>query len=756
METKVKIHPYQELPSADIMAMQNYAQTSFDAVVAELLFDEGAFTFMAAVQTGPFEVTVGAGRYVVAGKVYPHLAESVHNITSLAPAVDSRIVLVVVSGQEVETETETRRFLVDAATRQTQPRPVATRLARQAVIDFVAGAPALVPSRPAVPDGRLVIAELTLDAAGIVAGPTAEEANRAWSLERVVYETALLKEAQERDEAMFDTLRSDLASISERVERFRLAEEEVERLKAEVEALKVKADGAEAATQTDADDFVDDAGSDDAFAGVTAEVDEGAIRFKPASRATKLVALSIPGDPKVDKSASGLVIPAWTSIVRAANKDRDSELTIAASGDGAPSITFGVVKMSHFVHAVDEPLVFKGDPSKLKKGSVKVWNPETDLYQTIDAADAEWVRVPARKGGNIWRLKPSEPYWAVGFEEITIVGGGARVAQTFLCSQGGWFTGFDFGFTKVGPADPVWMLLCETSVGGQPRLNRVLAHTTVSAANLKTWPKWTAFDVEPVWLRAGRRYAVVLVTQGSHRVAVSNSNTIHNGRLFTWGNGRWDQETLDRDLCMRQRAAKFAKTRVVVDIDDIALGAGIRTLKAGVTGHEPAGTDLVIEARVPGGVWTPLDGSETAFLAGAPTQVSLRLVFSGTQHRMPGIRLTKSRIVAAHPPATVVHVSAVRALASGTTSQIRIVQEAAAFTGAPDHTWGAEVLTGAAYGTATTDATPTTETLPDGRTRRTWDVTLGGAVSTYRVRTTMTTANPGSTFAVEHSKSIAL
>ncbi len=98
---------------------------------------------------------------------------------------------------------------------------------------------------------------------------------------------------------------------------------------------------------------------------------------------------------------------------------------------------------------------------------------------------------------------------------------------------------------------------------------------------------------------------MVITTTGAHKVGTSNSNGASYGTMFVSSDGAYWAGDLVKDLLFRIWGCQFSSPRVAIDIEDITLAGGIREISTVLTGHQPAGTDIEIHARI-AGVWAPL------------------------------------------------------------------------------------------------------------------------------------------------------
>ena len=66
----INFHPLQELPSAELDAMQEYIQDGLTTIIKELLVRSVYYKGLTVTKTGPTELSVALGRYFRNGIAY--------------------------------------------------------------------------------------------------------------------------------------------------------------------------------------------------------------------------------------------------------------------------------------------------------------------------------------------------------------------------------------------------------------------------------------------------------------------------------------------------------------------------------------------------------------------------------------------------------------------------------------------------------------------------------------------------------------
>lgn len=730
MEAKVNFHQSQEVPASELNFMQQSTQDSLDHIVRELLFDEGRFIDLPCVKTGPLEVTVGTGFFVNAGAVYRKTATTEHNLTSLLPSSGFRKVLVLVTGQQADTAVENRKFLVNVSTRAAQPRPVSTRKVREAVIDVIAGPASSAPARPAVGAGWKVIAELTLGTAGITVDPVAESANRAINLEGAMNAIALLQAQDKKTAALINTIRSEILGLQKDVNA-KADNRRLNLLVSDMVELRQKLNISDNGSNFGFDGFANDDESDAAFAGYNARIEGGAMQMGHVTSQSKMIALLNPNDARVDKSESGLILPASTIELRLECDQYESDVSI--SSYAVSTVTGKKLQRSRsYLYYATKPGRSIAEEALKATGKIKVKNPTTGADETISLAGKAWkIEQQGAASAKAWKLTITDPYWDLEAVDITTTG--SRIAQTFLCAQAGWHKRIALYFTDAGTTGDVHLHVCQLGTDGDPDLSKIVATATLPVASIKK-RAWTNIDFDPFYLNRGARYGIVLTTGGSHVVGCALQNGLSNGTLVASTDGVTWQTDLAKDLMFRLYACKFTSTKVIVEIEDVSLAGGIRELQTILTGHTPAGTDLIVQGRI-GSTWRNLSETDETVLTTQPNLVPLRLVFVGTVDLMPGVDLTKSRVIASRPLLASTHVSTIRNLGVISTSSIVVREVSRDFVEAK-HNWVVTLLHGGSFATEVVATSVKDDVRADGLRGRTWTFTVP-AISQYRIKTVL-------------------
>jgi len=236
MEQSVIFRDRQELQADDLSNIGAFAKQSLDHIVADGIQDGKGWVDFQVLKSSTAEVTVKPGRLYNGGAVYISTSDVVFDLLSELPAINRKWVAIVAWGQEVETDTQPRDFLIDATTGATQAQAVTMQSLRKAVINTVVGVTAAQPAKPSIDSSNTVIAWLLLSP-GDVESITLVEAN---TLPNLAVEQDRIDDLQDWRDTVgprVDSLASDIARLRAEIEQMgksRLIEEvavDVARLK---------------------------------------------------------------------------------------------------------------------------------------------------------------------------------------------------------------------------------------------------------------------------------------------------------------------------------------------------------------------------------------------------------------------------------------------------------------------------------------------------------------------------------------------
>lgn len=750
MERSVLFRDRQEEQSADLNNIQAFVAEAMQHMVMDAITGERQFTGLAVTQHSATELAVAIGRLWdgVTGKIYGHNEAEVVSLYSYLPVQDKKILNVSIIGQEADTDIQPRDYLVDLQSGQTEPRAVAMEHARQVVLQITAGLESTQPQKPEPPTGYTTIAQVLVSTSGIVSIEIADNKRLMRLFE--VYQAgvehgnwiALMT-------PRISTLFSDLATLSSRVTGI-VDQTLVRTLAADLALVKQKLALPASYAAYDADDFVTSDKTDTTNTELHARIYQG-LRFPYEGEREQQLNLFNPYEAVV-KNFNGFILSAYTEVTRLRTTGLTGTLLISQYPSyqtvEAKLMTRTRVRltMQHVEHNTVTGIwsygaqqvveqVFEGT---VEPGSDHSWN---SCYTNIKGEvidTGEWYTKEC------W----AEQYW--DYETTTHTVDGVSVAQTFLNSQDGWLLKIGVTFASAGADGLITAILCETA-NGVPNLDRALGKTTLAAGDIKTDGSESFFVFEqPVFLSAGKRLALVLITGGQHTVNLVDGTSYTNGILLYSQDGAYYAADTSKDLMMSLVFAQFASTRTIVDLTSIDLEGGIAgfDILAPMTMTDTA--DCQFEFQMSGSSeWLPFSNTNAAKLLGLPALCKLRAVMTGTQDVMPGLGLAGSRIRATRPGTTFKHISTERVLATPSSN----LQVSLLLSGwnAAKHTCEVILLSGGNTYTGTVQD----ETEADGSVRRVVTFTPP-AISTYKIQIVGTTTTNLECFVVAQRMDVAM
>ncbi len=738
MERQVIFRDRQEAQAADFTAVQEFVRISLDDIVRDSVGVGKAFAGFLVTQRSPTEIDIQPGRLYRAGAVFAREDALVKDLFSSLPTTVKRIVTVVTWGNDIETDVQPRDFLVDAETRLTEPQAVAMERRRYAMVETVAGIESASPQPPVLDLALLPIAHVTLGTTGILG---IEMLNGANGLPNIVDLQRRIKELEDWraiTEPRISTIASDIAALANRMsgltelKRFSQAAQDLALIK---DKLRI----ADNARDFASDHFLTAEESDTAATGYSAKVQEG-VRFPDAAVADVALDLFNPLDASSKLYADGMLLPVHDHVARLDLKEWAGELSVSQY----QFQTFNMVRRSLTRRRIRFGPVFtvctnsawwssgmigtkriEKDPGFFHVVNTLTRDGETfqiENYDELVNQSNKWIRLK-----QYWVDTYEEPYWDKVTTPITV--NGSQIAQTFLNSQDGWLTQVELAFTKLGPDGNVTVSICEC-YRGAPDLEMVVSHVTVQRADLKLFPaSKTKVDIPPVFMQAGKRYAILITSGGNHFVATVSGGDYAQGTLFYSTDGAYFQADLTRDLMFTLRYARFTRTYTEVALKPLQLAGGITGIDILHEGFTPASCELRFEVQV-NGRWFTLDQYDSDCLNGLPAILPLRAVFLGTHDVMPGIRLAGSRARVNRPATALKHYSIARSLGTPSTT-VRVESRLEHFKAAL-HTATVKLKIGADEVAATTVADKV-EDAAGGIVLRTSSFTLAVATSAYQI-----------------------
>jgi hypothetical protein len=726
MESTVIFRDRQELQSADLNAVQEFTQSSIDHIVLDTIEDGRAYSGFEASKTGAAEVTVDQGRLYSLGLVYARNEAVVLDLFNVLPLVTKKRVAIVAYGTTTDTDVQPRDFLVDAQTGATEPQSVAMESARHCEVSTVAGAEAADPTYPTTDANLCVIAYVLLDTTGVVSIEQWDE-NKVLNLRGVGDRTGLLEDWRTQISGRVDTLGTDLASLAQRLPSYAL-DTSLQALALIVKQLQEQLSKPAAYLYHAIQKFTDTADAETGASGYSALIAQG-LRFPYTASDTVTLALLNPNDPNVSYY-SGLCLPYHIHLLRLDCKHYHRQHRCGQHTWHGHNCHF----WRHTRHRwrcgpewlgwLNGTWVVRELEDALKKAlheNLGTWTDQTyrDFIDNVrEDFPRAWLRT--KYSTAFWRDFVDDFYWSNVKTTSTLTA--YHVGQTFLVSQDAWLSKVGLYFSQLAASGDVDIMICETDATGKPDITKVLSRTTVARASLQVGTGSggaglpsiveTAVTINPVLLKAGKRYGMVLAVQGDHWLAMSDEDAgVVQGACFAYQSGAWAVQT--GVVKFRLYFGQWTTGRTVIDLQPLQLAGGIRSLDFLGEIAIPGATNFTFEVQI-GGVWYPVDGSLD--LSTLPAILPLRIVFLGSTDLMPSIFITQCRCKVARAATAFKYVSKTRAL-GGNAAKIVLKIRMDGFNDAV-HDLTATVKTNGGLTTETAD-TVADVTLPDGRIERT-------------------------------------
>lgn len=703
MEKQVLFRDRQELQAADFNNIGGYAANAIQHIVQDAVSTGQHFTGGIVSAKSATEVDVAALRYYNNGIVYASEQVETLNLFQYLPLTTKKCVAVVVWGEEADSEVEPRDFLVDLTTGATEPQAVAMTRQRKANINLQPGTESVDPQPPVLQSATLAVALVYLTATGIERIDI-QSGSRLPQLQDHAQRLFAQENWRDLAEPRISSLGTDLAALASKTDSLVSKDRFVE-LATDLARTKSKLNLPSSYSSYESDFYGDVTKTETGYAGFDATVKNGLL-FNTAAQTTAAIMLLNPYDAAVNRHADDLVLPAYVSRARLQTSGYSGDLSISQYQVQTQTLRAYTYTVWDYHY---------GWNFNYYGGWYNSW------YYNYYGYYYGWY--------GYYGYYTSRQETAYQLETVTTSYNGAIVGQTFLASNAMWLTKVGLQFTQVASSGDVLIAICETE-GGKPNLHATLTKVTLAPADIKRYPTETTIPVPPVLLTAGKRYALVIITQGDHRVATVSGNSFTQGTLFFGTDGDYFTGDLTKDLMFTLYAAQFNQPRVEITLQAASLAGGMTDLAISTPQVVPEGCEVQYEIQV-AGKWYKL-GDPVLRLATQPDIVPMRVVLLGTQDIAPAVRLTPNAVTASRPATNMVHWSKPRTLASTSTSitvQIVVAQWDAA-----NHTLNCSLLSGT---TTYSPVTTVTKTEPDGQAKRiTFTFAPNPGISTYRIKLT--------------------
>ncbi len=636
----------------DITAIGDHARDGMDHLVGGAIAYPRHWSAFTTEEIGPTTLRVTPGRLFSNDIVYSADLATDLDLMLQLPGVSSnrRWVGIIAQGSEVTTS-ETREVEVDVETQETTFISVPKVIDRKVSFVYLTGAPEISedPVKPTVPGDACCVAFVLLGSTGIIR----TEPGTEWRV-RTLYEVegrvTTLEFTLEDTIQRTSTLETDLANLAGRLNKIPRPEL-MRQLQRDAAIVRKRLNVPDDARAYWYDPGLLEEDWDKLHASWLARINEG-IRFGYAQIVDIQLSILNPSDPAL-KFTGDMMMPDWEEVTRVtvdgtgSSKDISQQThtvtTLVRRDVSGTSIKYGPT-INICENAAEWDIVKEkhvGETFSVN-GVQYISDGLSTGTHTTGADLGQWNADPGHVGHQAYALRSvqyeswTETYWDEHIQEYGV--NGSIYGNTFLNSQPCIVTSIDLKLLRVGADGDVHLFLCECDATGGPNFTKVIAESTVTAANLTVG--WQKFPIRPALLDAGKRYAWFTVTVGNHAVATVLANKYAQGSLFWCTDGVWAFGSPTEDFCFKINTAKFTATRTVVLFNSLACPDGMTELQLLYTSWAPAGTAIMWEIKPTGATeWTVINEGDPDPLVGLPPLAQLRATFVGTTDLAPMIKM---------------------------------------------------------------------------------------------------------------------
>ncbi|MGK9040774.1 hypothetical protein KXS05_10420 [Rhizobium sp. SA279] len=727
----------------DFEAIGKQAQAGLDQIWLDAIGYPAHWAAFTVSQESAQEITVSAGRYVAGEIVYAQEEPKDVNLQLHIPpaASDQRWVAVLLRGEEI-IETDSRPFETsdDPETSIIVNRTTPKTIKRVVSLIIQPGDANPVPVKPVVASTDACIAYVLLTSSGIAAIEPGNS-DRVKTLFEVEGRVTALEVDLDGLFMRTETIETQIVNIQAKLTEIPRPVI-IRQMQRDIGAARLKVALPDEARAYVFDDALIPDRWDMTHVDWLARIEEG-VRFGFAAEGQARLEVIAEDDPKIAFRGRRMV-PAFDEVTRIANTSLDAtlqisqlthmETTLVQKEASRIRITYGPT-----MHACENAAGWSGLGGDARVGQMLTVGGETFQVVYIGANYG-----PGHQTYGVQQVRYeiyNEPYWEYVTQEVGV--NGSIYAQSFLVAQPMQVTSLELSFARVGGDGDVHVFLVETTTGGVPLFDSVLARGTFAHANLTVG--WNKLELPITLLESGKRYAFVTVTTGAHALHISSANKYTGGTQFLCTDGAFAQGSTETDICFKLNAARYRSVRTVIPMKALNLADGMTQIDMLFAGWVPGGCTLGWEIRPSGStVWTELDDGDPATnpLVGLPASVELRMVMMGTADLQPMIQLDANAVSRVARNRT-----EMRAVSDDFNFGISTTAIVTQFTidafDAARHTFSPAIMVGNT--TVTPDTTEVTID-PQVPTRRTYlsTYTLGAATSSARLRPAGNTNNPAS------------
>jgi hypothetical protein len=682
MEKQVIFRDYQEQQASDHNNLQGYVRGSLDDLVYDAVTGTLRYSGFNTVKSNQAEITVAPGRFYgkntagQPGAVFSLPTQTVQSLVSYLAASSQRIVTIVAYGVENQVDVQTRDFLTNVTTGQTEPQPVAMTSSRDAVLAVLQGAEGPDPQAPAIASTQVGIANVLLDTSGVVS-VTMLPAGQVTSTEALDNRLSNVENFDNQIAPRVSALAADLAALANKLNE---SGQRTDVIKLYQDMAEVKAKVGLPSTFADygADYFLwpDTTQSDTADTqslGWNALVDMG-VRFPAQNAAIFALSLFNPLDSNAAYQ-NGLLLPVYDNTLKLETGAFNTSIAMGQYGYQTYALVEKDIAYSRLRDGGSYAVCTNGVTwqTSAATGTPAWWLPNFSTYETVTVTDNGDPNHLIHYYQYWWHDSWTEPYWEL--DTINHSVNGAQLAQTFLCSSDMWVTKLGIYIQSVASATDVWLTLCQCT-NGVPDLTKVISHQNIAGAALVQG--WNELAITPSFASKGDRMGVLVTCAANHQIGMADGGSYLDGTFMYSTDGAYFLGDLTKEMMLRVYTAEFRAPQVTIELGALNLGGGIRDIDLTARMIVPASCDLIFEVLPDGtGTWLPItpDNPLVPF-ATAPVLARFRARFVGTPAVAPGIKLTDSICKIWCPANTFRHVSSSEVLPSSSTNiTVRLLVE---------------------------------------------------------------------------------
>lgn len=685
------------------------------------------------------------------------------------PAAGKRYITVVAYGSIQDTDVIAREFLINEETGQSQPKPVATRTARLANIQFAEGQEAPSPTVPLIDPGYTAVADILLTTTG-VSEIVMRTSNAISSIDSLGTRVVDLEAFETAVGPKVTSLSSDLAALSSEL-KATASNRTLAEVLMRLATLEAKAGIPTSVSSSHADYFLTLDNIDTKHPLSNCKIKEG-IRFPDANANYSQLGLLNPLDVGA-KVINGVLFPAydrklWMSTGTPSDQVRIAGFSYQTNSLVQKSMSRQVVSYgAAFDVCTNSAFWNQGsfDPiSGIFTRAGETFKAALDLngMPYIFSADG-FMHVPMRLQ-QYWVDTVQDVYW----DNVTVDHkvNGAFIAETFLQGQDIWLDAIGLFFTKLADTGDATVGIMEVSnQNGLPDVSKVIALSTLTRTNMNSGVE-TVVPVTPTFLSAGKRYAVFVITVADHWLATVPGEQFTQGTFFSILDGAYAQGDGTKDLAMRLYRAVPKSPRTSIQLNPLSLDGGILGIKINADAVIPSQCNLSYEIQVDG-KWYALEDVDDYKLGQGGAVLPLlpfRVTFIGSSDMMPALTLSGSEVKLSRPGTTLTAVTKPYPVPS--TSQIHVIQRYENWSAAY-HSAGIKLMTGGtiqagstSYGTLVNPSSYTdvagVDQIAGPYIERHYVFNLGAPVTSFCVQTAMSTQSNRMQFHVGFQKDYEL